>query len=71
MEEQYIEALKKSALGYSYVEKQEIYEETTTSKKKRIIQTTKQVPPNPQAIQMILNMEKQAEADIIKALEKK
>lgn len=71
MEQEYIDALRKSALGYEYVEQQEYFEETNTSKKKKIIKVHKQVPPNPQAIQLLMELEQKEANELAKLLDTK
>lgn len=54
--EQYIETLKKRALGYEYEETTTLIEETANgATKKRIIRVTKHVPADVKTAQYLLN----------------
>lgn len=55
---QYLEAIKKRALGYEYEEVQNLIEETKSGTKKKIIITKKQVPPDIEAAKFLLRLEK-------------
>lgn len=51
---QYIEALKKRALGFEYEEVTTLIEETAHGTKKKISKTRKYIPPDPETAKYLL-----------------
>ncbi len=53
--QQYLEAIKKRALGYEYEETQTLIEETKTGQKKKIVKTKKHIPPDVASCRWLLS----------------